>query len=765
LTPKFGCFDSEEIEERPFERQLADNPSLTIQECWYWIRKMQARYFAGDFKESLEASTKAQRLLWSSPSHIEEAEYHFYSALCRAASCHSVTAEERVQYLEALVQHLRQLELWAENCPDNFENRAALVGAEIARLEGRDLDAMRLYEKAIHSSRANNFIHNEALAYERASAFYRARGFDEFADTYLRTARTCYASWGADGKVAQLDRLYPSLSQGKPSPGATSTFAAPVEGLDLATVIRISQAVSSEIVLERLFDTVMRKTMEHAGAERGLLIVPQGNELRIEAEARTSGDELHVHVTGESAAASTFPESILRYVMRTRESVILDDASEANSFSDDPYILQHRVRSILCLPLLNQAKLSGVLYLENNLAPRVFTSDRTTVLRVLVSQAAISLENTRLYRDLADREAKIRRLVDANVLGIFFWNLEGAIVEANDAFLRMLQYSPDDLVSGRVRWTDLTPIEWREHDDRALAEVNGTGTVQAYEKEYFRKDGSRVPVLLGAALFKKGGNEGVAFVLDLTERKRAEQALRQLESDLAHVNRLSMMGELSASLAHEVKQPIATARNNSRAALNFLNMQPPELGEVREAISCIVGDVDRAGEIIDRIGDQIKKAPLRKERCDLNAAIREVIGLARSITLQASVSVEARLADGLTPVQGDRVQLQQVVLNLILNAVESMVSAGAGARELLITTDRDHTGVLVSVRDSGPGIAPEDLERVFQSFYTTKPGGTGMGLSVCRSIIDAHGGRLWAEASEPRGAAFRFTLPPADVGA
>ena len=347
LTRKFGCFDSEQIEELPFECHLAGNPYLRIHECWYWIRKTQARYFSGDYAAAIEASSKAQSLLWISPAHVEEAECHFYSALCRAASCDSVTVDERVQHLEALAQHQRQLETWAENCPENFENRAALVGAEIARIENRDLDAMRLFEKAIRSSRTNGFVNNEALAYERASDFYRARGFAQFADIYLRNARSCYASWGADGKVSQLDRLYPGLKQDQPLTGPGSTITAPVEGLDLATMIRVSQAVSSEIVLEKLFDTVMRKAMEHAGAERGLLIIPRGDELQIEAESRISGNDVIVSLRNASATAGAIPESILRYVLRTHESVILDDASSANPFSNDPYFLQNHVRSIL----------------------------------------------------------------------------------------------------------------------------------------------------------------------------------------------------------------------------------------------------------------------------------------------------------------------------------------------------------------------------------------------------------------------------------
>jgi PAS domain S-box-containing protein len=257
--------------------------------------------------------------------------------------------------------------------------------------------------------------------------------------------------------------------------------------------------------------------------------------------------------------------------------------------------------------------------------------------------------------------------------------------------------------------------------------------------------------------------EFVGTVIDVTERKRSERErarLRQLEADLAHINRVSTLGEMAAMLAHEVKQPIATARNNARAALNFLAKNPPDLGEVREALGCIVGDADRAGDIFDRIRAHIKKAPPRKDRFDLNEAIIEVVELVQSAIAKHGMSLEMRLADELCAVQGDRVQLQQVVLNLTLNAVEAM-STVDGPRELLISTEQGQTDGVVTVRDSGPGIDPERRERVFEAFYTTKSTGVGIGLSICRSIIDAHGGRLWIEANESRGATFQFTIPSA----
>src|ERR1700739_2692268 len=493
FTPKFGCFDDAQFNESRIEFDLSSGQRLATIACRYWIRKLQARCIAGDYATAMEAASKAQPLLWTVSALFEEAEYHFYGALAQAACCDSAPAGERSQHLNAVAAHHKQLQVWAENCSENFENRAALVGAEIARIEGRVLDAEQLYERAIHSARANGFVHNEALADELAARFYAARGFEDIAHLYLRKARYGYLRWGADGKVRQLEELYPHLRAEEPAPGPTSPIATPVEHLDLATVIRASQAVSSEIVLEKLIDTLMRTAIEQAGAERGLLILPRWDEMHIQAEATTNGENVTVHLRSAADSPAALPESVVRYVMRTRESVILDDARAQNPFSADPYVVQHHARSMICLPLVNQGKLNGIIYLENNLSTHVFTSDRITVLKVLASQAAISLENMRLYSDLEIRERKIRRLVDANILGITMWNIEGAIVASNEAFLRMVQYDREDVVSGRVRWSDMIPVEWRERTKRALAKVMLTGTVQPFESELFRKDGTRLP--------------------------------------------------------------------------------------------------------------------------------------------------------------------------------------------------------------------------------------------------------------------------------
>jgi PAS domain S-box-containing protein len=366
-----------------------------------------------------------------------------------------------------------------------------------------------------------------------------------------------------------------------------------------------------------------------------------------------------------------------------------------------------------------------------------------------------------LYRNLQEREARIRRLVDANIVGIFIWKKDGQIVEANEAFLHLVGYCREDLVSGRLRWTDLTPPDWHDVDEQAAAEVKASGSLQPYEKEYFRKNGSRVPVLLASALFEGGGNEGVAFVLDLSERKRADaerERLRQLEADLAHVNRVSMLGELAASLAHELKQPIAAATTNANTCLRWLARSEPDLQEAREAAARIVKDGNRAAKIIDRLRSFYRKeAPAQRELVNVDDVVREMFALLRCEADRYSISLHAEPAAGVPQVSADRVQLQQVFMNLMLNGIEAMKETGG---DLTVQSQLGEAGhLLISVIDTGVGLPAGKADQIFNAFFTTKPQGSGMGLAISRSIMESHGGRLWAADNYPCGARFCFTLP------
>jgi len=483
LTPKFGCLDDGHVDELRMEHHLSGNPMLAIAACWHWIRKMHARYLAGDYAAAVDASSKAQPLLGIAPSHFETVEFWFYGALSYAASSDCAPPDEKQRHFEALKAHHNQLDIWAQNCSENFENRAALVAAEIARIEGRDLDAMRLYEQAIRSAHANGFIHNEAITYEVAARFYAARGFDKIADAYSLEARYGYLRWGAQGKVHQLDERYPQLRQEKPVASSASMIATPVEHLDLATVIKVSQAVSGEMVLEKLIDRLMRAAMEHAGAERGLLILQRGEEARVEAEATTQLDCIAVRLLGRAAGPSDLPETVLNYVLRTQEDVILDDAAVQNPVSPDGYVVEHRVRSLLCLPLVKQATLVGVLYLENNVASHVFTPSRIALLKLLASQAAISLENARLYGDLRESQAYLAEAQRLTHTGSFVWDAKTReALHLSDEWSRIFEFDPE---KGRRAWEERVQrvhpedrIKWQAAIDRAINDKSD------YDMEY-----------------------------------------------------------------------------------------------------------------------------------------------------------------------------------------------------------------------------------------------------------------------------------------
>jgi PAS domain S-box-containing protein len=368
---------------------------------------------------------------------------------------------------------------------------------------------------------------------------------------------------------------------------------------------------------------------------------------------------------------------------------------------------------------------------------------------------------TALHELASGLEAKIRRLVDANIIGIVFWNFEGRVIEANEAFLRMVGYGREDLVSGRVSWREITPDKWREADEQALAELAATGVCEPFEKEYSRKDGSHVPVLVGAAFLEGSRDQGVAFVLDLTERKLAEETVRKTRAELAHVARVTTMGELVTSIAHEVNQPLAAIVTNAQICLRWLTRDVPNLEEVREAAELIARDGKRASDVISRIRALVRKTGSEKEQLNINQAIEEVVHLTEDEALRKGVVLRTELTVDLPFVLGDRVQLQQVLLNLILNGVEAMSSVADGRRELLVYSRlHESKQVLVGVQDSGIGIEPENLKKIFDPFYTTKSQGMGMGLAISRSIVENHGGKLWASRNDGPGATFKFTLLP-----
>jgi PAS domain S-box-containing protein len=753
LTTSFGSFDHAEFNEIDFERNL-NNPMAL---CWYRVRKLQSHFFAGDYALAIEDSLRAQTLLSFSPGN-EMAEYEFYSALAHAACCDVATIERSREHFEALGDHYRRLQEWAEHRPENFENRASLVGAEIARIEGRELDATRLYEKAIRSAREHAFVHNEAVAYEVAARFYAARGFEIFADAYLLNARNCYERWGAYGKVKQLDERYPFLREGRTTTSA-GTIGVRTGQLDVETVVKASQALSSEIVLPRLIEKLVQIAVEHAGAERGLLILMQGSEPSIEAEGVTYPGKIEVVIRQSVATPSDLPQTVLHYVIRTQECLILDNASTDDVYSKDEYVLRHRTRSVLCLPIVKRGKLVGALYLENNLASYVFTPNRVAVLQLLASQAAISLENAALYSD-QQLQAEILQNLPVSA-----WTLRpnGTPDFVNQVWLDYSGQTIEFVRSQPEAW--MSAIHPDDRESALKAFWGGVSSEKAFvvETRLRNRDGRYRWHINQAVVLRDGEGRLLKFVgttTDIDDQKRAEQAFARAREELARITRVTSLGALTASIAHEVSQPLAGIITNAGTFIRMLAASPPNVEGARETARRMIRDTNRATEVIARLRALFSKESSVMELVDLNEATREVIALSLVQIQQGQVILRTELSEGLPAVVGDRVQLQQVVLNLLLNAVDSMSNVDDRPRGLLVVTERhENDCVRLSVTDSGTGFGHQSAEKIFEAFYTTKTDGMGIGLFISRSIIENHGGSLWAAPNEGPGVTFSFSIP------
>jgi PAS domain S-box-containing protein len=549
-TPKFGSFNDERFDESRFEHHLQTDSRLALPECWYWIRKLQARVYANDYASAIEAASKAQQLLWTSPSFFEVAEYHFYGAIARAGQCEAASADEQPQHLEALATHYKQIQVWAENCPENFSNRAALVAAEIARLEGRESDAMRLYEQAVQSAREHGFVQNEGLAHELAARYYLARGLETIGLAYLRNALSCYGRWGALAKVKQLDGRYPHSHEERASTSLTATIGTPLGQLDVETVVKASQALSSEIVLPKLIEKLMQIAVEHAGAERGLLILLRSDKPQIEAEAVTGHGAAQVTVRQTAVTPSALLQSALYYVIRTRERVVLDDASVRNLYSEDEYVRQKRPRSVLCLPIVKQTKLVGAFYLENNLTPCAFTSERVAVLELLASQAAISLENASLYSDLQRSEAFLAQGQSISQTGSFGWNVLSGEIYWSDETYNIFEHDQAAKPTLQSALQRFHPGD-RDLVQQTLDRAAEAGTDLDFESRLLMPDArvKHIHVLARALHASSSKLEFVGAVTDVTAVKQAERKLRRSEADLLEAQRLSHTGSWRHDIA------------------------------------------------------------------------------------------------------------------------------------------------------------------------------------------------------------------------
>ncbi|RAS09365.1 trifunctional serine/threonine-protein kinase/ATP-binding protein/sensor histidine kinase [Cupriavidus alkaliphilus] len=613
---------------------------------WIWLYDGMAAVFRQEWEHAERSLREAETLIWSAPAHINVADCRLYLAIALA---HATTGAAADDAMAELAAHRDCFARWAALNPLTFRGKLALVDAELARLRGDPLQALAGYEQAAVAAAAAGFVHEAALAHELAGMLCEARGLPTAAAQHWRLARAGYRRWGADHKAMLLEARHPHLeAAGHDHGGADGKLSAQRWELGM----KAARALSSEIVMDRLIETLMTHVVVHAGAQYGLLLLMRGAQPMIEASARVADGKVAVTLGSAVPTEQALPLAVLNSVLRTRQTLALDDAMVDAPSIGTRGAIASGLRSVLCLPLLRGGSLAGVFYLENSLAPAVFDATRIAELEVLAPQVAISLETARLYEQLID--------------------------ESN-------------------------------------------------------------------------------------RRVAAEMRLRSASSALARTSHLTVMGGLAASIAHEVNQPLTAIVATVDASLRWLNRPRPEVAEALDGFTDIKQYALRAADIIRALRALARQAPAVLAPLHPDEVLREVLEMARLDIDAHDVKVVARLAAGAAVVEADRVQLQQVVLNLITNALDAMAQTPPAQRELIVTSYREQDNVVVSVQDHGAGIPDDVLGQVFEPFFTTKEDGMGMGLAICRSIIEAHGGTLEVRNRRSGGSEFMFRLPVCEM--
>jgi PAS domain S-box-containing protein len=528
----------------------------------------------------------------------------------------------------------------------------------------------------------------------------------------------------------------------------------------LAGEKRILEMVAKGDSLARILESLCLLVEEQASGVLASILLLDGNRLRHGAAPslpKAYTDAIDGSLIGPSAGSC----GTAAY---RGEQVIVEDIATDPLWADyREGALPHSLRACWSTPIFNsQAKIIATFAMYYREPRRPGPRDQE-IIEQITHLAGIGIERKRTQEALRRSEARLAEAQRLTKTGSWAYDpLTGKSTYWSDENFRIFGLDPQERPSSENFWRRVHP------DDRDRVRERFERGAQA-KREYVADyrivltDGTVKHIQdIGHPVFDGSGKlvEYVGTTVDVTERKRADEALHKTQMELAHANRVATIGQLTASIAHEVNQPIAASVTNAHAALRWLGSERPNLDEVRLALGRIVENGNRAGAVISRMRALIKKAPPPNDSVAINDAIREVIELTHGETVKNRVSVRTQLADGMPPVEGDRVQLQQVILNLVVNAIEAMSATNESLRELLLSTEETEPGfVRVAVRDSGPGLAPAAAERLFDAFYTTKPSGLGLGLSICRSIIEAHGGRLWATANSPRGAVFQFTVP------
>jgi len=753
---------------------------LSTFEFWQAVYRSNVLLMAGHADAAAQCLDHAATFAWSAPAHIHQLDFHLTRALTLAAQLDAAQAAPDTAAWQMLRSDARKLRDWARATPLTFADKALLVEAELARLEGDALTAMSRYEQSIAHATAHGFVQIAAMAHERAARLGAAHGLASTAAAHRRHARDAYLRWGAFGKARQLETHHPEIVDATPL--RTWHLGTSAQTLDAESVIKASRALSEEIRLDRLIDKLMTIVLEYAGAQRGLLIRMRPEGPVVEASADTTAEGIRVHVTQDPVTASALPITMFHTAVRTGQAAMAGTSVGANPFAIDPYFgrpgnpADMADISALCIPMLRHNEVIGALYLENRLVRDAFTLDRTRVLELIASQAAISLRTARLYDDLLaenERRQQVERELRASEAslamgesvshtGSWRWDLKRDRFTGSDELRRIYELDPDQHdLPFEVFLSRMHPEDREMVRHVTETHVARQATIRV-EHRIVRADGSiRYLAAIGKPL---PGDDGelnyVGTVTDVTARRQAEDALRSAQADLARVARATTVGQLTASIAHEVNQPLMSIVSNAGASLRWLARPTPDIANAREGLEAIRSEGQRAGDMIRSLQALTRNAAPVLAQVDIHQAIRHILAISRNEIERRQIALKLSLDAEPAHAFGDDIQLQQVILNLVVNAIDAMGEIHDRPRVLHLATRLVDAQLLeVSVADTGTGIGPDLAEQVFEPFYTTKVNGMGMGLAICKSIVEAHRGQLRAEALAPHGSRFAFSIP------
>lgn len=759
---------------------VVSEPGLTsgpkaMEQFWSWLYRGMAHFYAEEYLCALHCFSEAERLESAVPGYIYLLDLCFYGALSISLpldqhSCAPASVREVERRLDKIVR-------WARLNPALFADKAALLQAEIARLNGDTGTALKEYEKAIAHSSREGYMHINALAHELAGRCAQAAQLTVTAESFIRNALKGWDNWGAAARVRLIEQHYPHLATAAQTGTYPAFPLAQDETLrDLESMVTAVRALTEEINLDRLIHILMRMLLERAGAQRCLLIrVLDGNIPQTEASAEMSADGIKVKIASHRPQAHDLPLSVLSAVIRTGKEIRTGRPEDYSPFSQDPYLVASGA-AVMCVPMYKQARMVGVLFLENRLMPDAFTAEHSHIVKMLGAQAAVSLETARLYAELLEENMQRRRvekeLRDSQQslmlgekishTGTWHWHLEQDIMLLSEEYTRILGLP---VQQKRLSMADFMT---RVHPDDApcinelVAMSVSKGVPMQAEFRILRPGGE--------IRYIKGIGEPVAnwpelkeyfgTISDITAQRESEDAVRIAQAELARVTRVTTVGQLTASIAHEINQPLMSIVANAGAGLRWLNRGADAAGQVRLSFEEIVSEGKRAGEIIHGLQALTRNHQPVFGSENMHRIAHHIISLSRSELERLQVTVEYAFQAESAQVFCDTIQIQQVLLNLIVNALDAMSAVHDRPRHLTLSSSNpDAHSLQFAVTDTGTGMSETVLEKVFDSFYTTKQTGMGMGLAISHGIIKRHQGKLCAKSDSPHGSMFWFTLP------